>query len=210
MKNLRSEIIKYSRMLNSKKLSALRSGNISIRFKDGFLITPSGKKYSSLKNKDIVFVSLEGVFDKKKRIPSSEWKFHQDIYRNKNDAKAIVHAHSTNATAISTHNKNIPAFHYMVAMAGGHNIKCAKYSTYGTRELSRNILKALKGRKACLIGNHGQIAFEENLSKAFELAEEVENISLQYITSLKLGKPEILSLKEMKKVLLKAKNYKKG
>ena len=98
----------------------------------------------------------------------------------------------------------------MVAMAGGHDIKCAKYATYGTRELSKNILKALNGRKACLIGNHGQIAFEENLPKAFELAEEVENISLQYITSLKLGKPKIISLKEMKKVLLKAKNYKKG
>jgi L-fuculose-phosphate aldolase len=93
----------------------------------------------------------------------------------------------------------------MVAMAGGHDIKCAKYATYGTRELSKNILKALKGRKACLISNHGQIAFEENLPKAFELAEEVENISLQYITSLKLGKPKILSLKEMKKVLLKQK-----
>ena len=99
MKNLRSEIIKYSKMLNSKKLSALRSGNISSRYKDGFLITPSGKKYSSLKNNDIVFVSLNGYFDKKKGIPSSEWKFHQDIYRNKKEAKAIVHAHSTCATA---------------------------------------------------------------------------------------------------------------
>ena len=210
MKNLRSEIIKYSRMLNSKKLSALRSGNISARFKDGFLITPSGKKYSSLKNQDIIFVSLDGKFDKKKGIPSSEWKFHQDIYLNKNEAKAVVHAHSTNATAVSAHSKNIPSFHYMVAIAGGYDIKCAKYATYGTRELSKNILKALKGRKACLIGNHGQIAFEETLPKAFELAEEVENISLQYITSLKMGKPKILSLKEMKKVLLKAKNYKKG
>ena len=101
MKNLRSEIIKYSKMLNSKKLSALRSGNISARFKDGFLITPSGKKYSSLKDKDIVFVSLKGLFDKKKGIPSSEWKFHQDIYINKKNAKAIVHAHSTNATAVA-------------------------------------------------------------------------------------------------------------
>ena len=132
------------------------------------------------------------------------------FYKNKKEAKTIVHAHSTNATAVSTHSKNIPSFHYMVAMAGGHDIKCAKYATYGTRELSKNILKALKGRKACLIGNHGQIAFEENLPKAFELAEEVENISLQYITSLKLGKPKILSLKEMKKVLSKAKNYKRG
>jgi len=209
MKNITSEIIKYSNMLNSKKLSALRSGNISVRYKNGFYITPSGKKYSTLKNKDIIFVTLDGVFDKKKGIPSSEWKFHQDIYRNKKDAKAIVHAHSTNATAISAHKKDIPAFHYMVAMAGGHNIKCAKYSTYGTRELSKNILKALNCRKACLIANHGQIAFDENLPKAFELAEEVENISLQYITALKLGRPKILSLKEMNKVLSKAKNYKR-
>ena len=210
MKNLRSEIIKYSKMLNSKKLSALRSGNISLRYKDGFLITPSGKKYSSLKNSDIVFVSLNGYFDKKKGIPSSEWKFHQDIYRNKKDAKAIVHAHSTCATAVSTHKRGIPSFHYMVAMAGGHDIKCAKYATFGTRELSKNILRALKGRKACLIANHGQIAFDKNLPDAFELAQEVENLSLQYITALKLGKPKILSINEMNKVLKKAKNYKRG
>ena len=210
MSKIKAEIIKYSKMLNSTKLSALRSGNISARYKNGFLITPSGKKYSSLKNKDIVFVSLDGNFDKKKGIPSSEWKFHQDIYLNKKDAKAIVHAHSINATAVASHKKAIPPFHYMVAMAGGDDIKCAKYATYGTRKLSENILKSLKGRKACLIANHGQIAFEESLPKAFELAEEVENISLQYITSLKLGKPKILSIKEMKKVLSKAKNYKKG
>ncbi len=210
MRNLRTEIIKYSRMLNSKKLSALRSGNISSRYKDGFLITPSGKKYSTLKNKDIVFVSLSGEYDKKNGLPSSEWKFHQDIYNSKKQAKAIVHAHSINATAVSCHKKGIPPFHYMVAMAGGNDIKCAKYATFGTRKLSKNILNALKDRKACLIANHGQIAFEENLSKAFELAEEVENISLQYITSLKLGEPRILSSKEMNKVLSKAKNYKKG
>ena len=158
MKKIKAEIIKYSKMLNSRKLSALRSGNISVRYNDGFLITPSGKKYSSLKGSDIVFVSLKGNFDKKKGIPSSEWQFHQDIYKNKLEAKAIVHAHSTNATAVSTHKRSIPSFHYMVTMAGGHDIKCAKYATYGTRELSKNILKALKGRKACLIGNHGQIA----------------------------------------------------
>ena len=109
MKNLSSEIIRYSKMLNTKKLSALRSGNISVRYKNGFLITPSGKKYSTLKYKDIVFVTLDGKFDKKKGIPSSEWKFHQDIYKNKKDAKAIVHAHSTNATAVSTHKqRNTP------------------------------------------------------------------------------------------------------
>ena len=210
MKKIRLKVIKYAKLLNSKNLSALRSGNISARFKNGFLITPSGKKYSTLKNKDIVFVSLKGEFDKKKGIPSSEWRFHQDIYLNKKDAKAIVHAHSNFATAISAHGKSIPAFHYMVAMAGGNNIKCAKYATYGTRELSTNILKALKNRLACLISNHGQIAFSENLSEAFELAEEVENLSNQYITALKIGKPKILSPKEMSKVLSKAKNYKRG
>ena len=213
MSKFKAEVIRYSKKLNVTNLSTLRSGNISVRAKEkgieGFYITPSGMKYSSLKIKDIVFVSLKGIFDKKKNKPSSEWRFHQDIYLNKKEAKAIVHAHSIYATAISTHGKSIPAFHYMVAMAGGKDIKCAKYSTYGTRQLSKNILKALKNRIACLIGNHGQIAFSENLSKAFELAEEVENLSHQYITALKIGKPKILSTKEMKKILGKAKNYKR-
>jgi L-fuculose-phosphate aldolase len=210
MNKLKSEIIKFSKLLNSRKLSALRSGNISVRFKKGFFITPTGKKYSSLKNKDIVYVSLNGKFDKKLGIPSSEWKFHQDIYLKKEEANAIVHSHSTNATALSVHKKPIPAFHYMVALAGGNDIKCANYATYGTRKLSVNILKALKNRKACLISNHGQIAYDDNLSKAFELAEEVENLSLQYITALKIGRPKILSNFEMNKVLAKAKNYKRG
>ncbi len=209
MQNVKLELITYAKKLNSKKLSALRSGNISIRYKDGFLITPSGKKYSFLKAKDIIFVTLKGKYDKKKGIPSSEWRFHQDIYINKKQAKAIVHAHSTCATAISTHGKSIPAFHYMVAMAGGNDIKCAKYATFGTRNLSKNIIKALKNRSACLISNHGQIAFGKNLSTAFELAEEVENLSHQYINALRLGKPKILSSLQMKAVLSKAKNYKR-
>ena len=213
MSKLRSAVIKYSKKLNSTNLSALRSGNISVRArekkKDGFYITPSGAKYSSLKSKDIVFVSLKGKFDKKKGIPSSEWRFHQDIYVNKKEAKAIVHAHSTCATAVSTHQKSIPAFHYMIGIAGGEDIKCTKYATFGTRKLSKNILSALKNRLACLIGNHGQIAFGNNLDKAFELAQEVENICNQYINALRIGIPKILSKKEMKIVLDKMKNYKK-
>ena len=213
MRKLRSAIIKYSKKLNSTNLSALRSGNISVRVKEkkieGFYITPSGAKYSSLRPKNIVFVSLKGKFDKKKGIPSSEWRFHQDIYVNKKEAKAIVHAHSTCATAISTHQKTIPAFHYMIGVAGGEDIKCTKYATFGTRKLSNNILSALKNRSACLIGNHGQIAFGENLDKAFELAQEVENICNQYINALRIGIPKILSKNEMKIVLGKMKNYKK-
>jgi L-fuculose-phosphate aldolase len=210
---LRASVIKYSKKLNTTNLSALRSGNISVRAKEkkinGFYITPSGEKYSSLRTKDIVFVSLKGKFDKKKSIPSSEWRFHQDIYVNKKEAKAIVHAHSTCATAVSTHQKSIPAFHYMVGVAGGEDIKCTKYATFGTRKLSNNILSALKNRLACLIGNHGQIAFGENLDKAFELAQEVENICNQYINALRIGIPKILSKNEMKIVLGKMKNYKK-
>ncbi len=121
----KNDVIKFSKMLNDKKLSALRSGNISVRHKNGFLITPSGKKYSSLKVKDIVFVSLNGKYEKKYK-PSSEWRFHQDIYVKKKDAQAIVHSHSTNATALSVHKKPIPAFHYMVALAGGNDIKSTK------------------------------------------------------------------------------------
>ena len=130
----KSQVIKFSKKLNTTNLSALRSGNISVRAKekgiDGFYITPSGMKYSTLKTKDIVFVSLKGIFDKKGCKPSSEWKFHQDIYVNKKEAKAIVHAHSTCATAVSAHQKSIPAFHYMVAVAGGEDIKCSQNSTF--------------------------------------------------------------------------------
>ena len=213
MSKLKAEVIKYSKKLNITNLSALRSGNISVRAKekgiDGFYITPSGMKYSTLKIKDIVFVSLKGIFDKKKSKPSSEWRFHQDIYVNKKEAKAIVHAHSTCATAVSSHQKNIPAFHYMVAVAGGEDLKCTKYATFGTKELSRNILKALKNRSACLIANHGQVAFGNSLEKTFELAQEIENICHQYINALRIGIPKILSKKEMKIVLGKFKNYKK-
>ena len=203
------QVIKYAKMLNVKNLSALRSGNISVRYKNGFLITPSGIKYSQLKSEDVVFVSLDGKFDDLKQNPSSEWRFHKDIYVKKKEANAVVHAHSTHATAVSAHGKSIPAFHYMVALAGGDDIKCAEYATFGTEELSKNILDALDKRKACLMSNHGQVVFDTNLEKAFELAEEIENICHQYINALKMGIPKILSNNEMKKVLEKVKDYKK-
>ena len=142
--------------------------------------------------------------------PSSEWRFHQDIYLKKKEATAIVHAHSPHATAVSAHGKSIPAFHYMIALAGGDDIKCSEYATFGTKELSQNIIKALDKRKACLMSNHGQVAFGQNLKQAFELAEEVENICHQYINTIKLGEPKILSFAEMQKILEKIKSYKKG
>ena len=216
MKNLdqRNQIIEYSLKLNSTNLSPLRSGNISLRAKEddieGYLITPSGKKYETLKAEDIVFMGLnEELRDTSNQNPSSEWRFHRDIYLNKKDAQAIVHAHSPHATAVSSHGKTIPPFHYMIALAGGEDIKCADYATFGTEELSNNVIKALEKRSACLMSNHGQVAFGKNLEDAFELAQEVENICHQYTIALKLGEPKILSFEEMKKVLEKAKNYKK-
>ena len=216
MKNLdqRNQIIEYSIKLNSTNLSPLRSGNISLRGKEddkeGYLITPSGKKYETLKAEDIVFMGLnEELRDTSNQNPSSEWRFHRDIYLNKKEAQAIVHAHSPHATAVSSHGKTIPPFHYMIALAGGEDIKCADYATFGTEELSNNVIKALEKRSACLMSNHGQVAFGKNLEDAFELAQEVENICHQYTIALKLGQPKILSFEEMKKVLEKAKNYKK-
>ncbi len=218
MKNLeqRSKIIEYSLKLNSTNLSPLRSGNISLRSEEngveGYLITPSGKKYETLKSEDIVFMSLneEAKDNTSVNKPSSEWRFHRDIYLNKRDAHAIVHAHSPHATAVSSHGKSIPPFHYMIALAGGEDIKCAEYATFGTEELSKNVISALQDRSACLMSNHGQVAFGKDLDQAFELAQEIENICHQYTIAIKLGEPKILSLKEMKKVLEKAKDYKKG
>ena len=221
MNNLKERelVIEFSIKLNETNLSPLRSGNISVRGfednKEGFFITPSGKKYETLKPEDIVFLSLDEEKDflswfNSGKNPSSEWRFHQDIYKNKWEAKAIVHAHSPHATAVSAHNKDIPAFHYMIALAGGDNIKCAKYATFGTQELSDNIIEALENRKACLMSNHGQVAYGDNLNSAFELAEEVENICHQYINAIKLGEPKILSSSEMDVILEKVKNYKKG
>ena len=219
MLDKKQEVIEYAKKLNTENLSPLRSGNISIRGVneeiDGFFITPSGVKYDDLTTDSIVFLELNENNNIKKISdkvinPSSEWRFHQDIYIEKRDAHAIVHAHSANAAAVSAHGKNIPAFHYMVALAGGNNIKCAEYATFGTKELSQNIIKALDGRKACLMSNHGQVAFGKSLSEAFELAEEIENICHQYINTIKLGQPKILSDEEMRKILDKTKNYKKN
>ena len=219
MMELKKEVIKYAQKLNSTNLSPLRSGNVSIRATkdnvEGFLLTPSGKRYEDLAPEDIVFLALREEYNNLKLFnsslnPSSEWRFHQDIYLKKIEAKAIVHAHSPHATAVSAHGKPIPAFHYMIALAGGDDIKCAEYATFGTTELSKNILKALEKRKACLMSNHGQVAFGTNLKQAFELAEEVENICYQYIIALKIGDPKILSSAEMNKILDKIKHYKKA
>ena len=191
-------------------LSPIRSGNISIRHnlnnKNGFLITPSGKKNYELKVQDIVFVSLDGISEKNKK-PSSEWSFHLALYKN-TTCNAVVHAHSKFSVICSCLFKKIPSFHYMIALTGAKDIKSANYALFGSKDLSKNIIRAIKGRKSCLIANHGQITIGDDLESAFELAEEVELLCEHYYYCRLYKKPSNISKIEMKKVLKKISNYK--
>ena len=198
--DLRAKIIKTALSLNETGLSAGASGNVSARVEGGFLITPSGVKYHKLRPEDIVFMDMDGHATGD-FLPSSEWRFHLDIYKQRRSAKAIVHAHPPYATALACLNKGIPSFHYMVAVAGGKDIRCCGYKPFGTPELSEAVLEALLGRKACLMSHHGLIAFGDNLEKAMSLAVEVEVLAQQYQLVLQMGEPELLSEQDMEDVL---------
>ncbi|MEC8876740.1 MAG: class II aldolase/adducin family protein [Pseudomonadota bacterium] len=207
-KNIQSqkEIIFFSKKLCDLKLNTGTSGNISVRQKDGFLITPTGMDYQNLRPQDIVFMNMKkSIFGK--RNPSSEWPFHLEIMKKRTDINAIVHTHSTYATVLACQRKGIPRFHYMVAVAGGNDIRCAPYSTFGTSHLSKNILSALKNRKACLVANHGMVSTGKTLKEAFDLAVEVENLAKQYWKILLSGRAKLLSISQMQTVLKKFKSY---
>ena len=203
---LRKEIIDNGLKLNTTGLNQGTSGNLSVRSGDGFLITPSGIPYEQLQPQDIVYMSMDGSF-KHDLAPSSEWRFHRDILRDKPDANAVVHAHPTYCTTLAILGKEIPAIHYMIAAAGGNSIRCARYETYGTEELSRAALAALQGRAACLLANHGMIATGPSLAKSMWLAVEVETLAQQYCNALQLGEPNVLSDDEIARVIEKFKSY---
>ena len=211
MKHLerRQQLIATAIELNTSGINQGTSGNVSVRVDEGLLITPSGMTYPSLTPEDIVLMDLEGQTStpRSTRLHSSECPFHVDIYQPRNDVQAIVHTHSVYATALACLEKSIPAFHYMVAMAGGKDIRCAPYATYGTQTLSDLALVALKDRKACLLAHHGVIATGADLARAFALASEVETLAQQYIAALSVGEPTILSDKEMEIVVEKFANY---
>ena len=206
---LRKAIIATALAMNALGINRGKSGNVSARWKDGFLITPSGLPYEETRPADIVFVGKNGNATGK-RPPSSEWRFHYDIYRTRTDAQAVVHTHSSFATTLACLGMDIPAFHYMIAVAGGNSIRCAPYATFGTQELSDRALQALWNRKACLLANHGMIAAGDSLKHALALAVEVEALCEQYWRALQVGKPAILSDSEMEVVLEKVKTYGKG
>ena len=205
-----NELIKASKYLNDKNINCGSSGNLSFRSKNGFIITPSSLPNDKLTEKNCVQMNLDGTYQNKFK-PSTEWKIHRDIYVKRKDIYAIIHTHPISSTAIACMNINIPAFHYMIAVAGGDNIRCAKYATFGTEQLSKNVLKALENRNTCLMANHGLIVIEKDLKIALKLTEEVENLSMQFLQILKSGKkPVLLSKNEMKKNIKKIKNYNYG
>lgn len=194
-KAVRQAIIDHCLAMNATGLNQGTSGNISARYKDRMLITPSATAYEALKPAMIASMPIDGDYGNwdGPLKPSSEWRFHLDILRARPDAGAVVHVHSPFATALAINRRPIPACHYMIAAFGGNDIRCSGYARYGTQALSKEALKALKGRNGCLLANHGQIAVGATLDKAMWLAVELEAIARQYYLALQIGKPVILS-----------------
>lgn len=207
--DLRREIIATCLRMNSLGINQGSSGNVSVRAGDGLLITPSSLPYDETEPEDIVRLRFDGTWDGRRR-PSSEWRFHRDILAARPDAGVVLHTHSTHATVLACHGRGIPAFHYMVAVAGGSSIRCAPYATFGTQELSDNAIRALEGRRACLLSNHGLIVLGDGLKQALALAVEVETLARQYVLALTLGQPAILSEPEMERVLDQFRRMKYG
>jgi L-fuculose-phosphate aldolase len=204
---LRTMVIHACRELTRRGLTHGTSGNVSVRFDEQrFFLSPSGIDYEALQAEDVPLMDLDGRWFGRRR-PSSEWRFHRDIFESRRDVGAIVHTHSPRATALACTGRGIPAFHYMVAVAGGRDIRCAPYCAFGTQELSDAALAALEDRKACLLANHGVIATGTDLATAISLAAEVENLALQYCAALSLGEVRILDDAEMCRVVEKFRTY---
>ena len=203
----RAELVAACRELVRQGLTYGTSGNISIRSEtEGFFISPTGADYATLESEDIAFMDFDGRWYGRRR-PSSEWRFHRDILAARADVGAIVHTHSRYATALACTGRGIPAFHYMVAVTGGTEIRCAPYRTFGTQELSDAALGALGRSKVCLLGNHGVIASGADVREALKLAGEVENLAAQYCAAVALGDVRILDESEMLRVVEKFRTY---
>ncbi len=203
---LRSQLIETARTMNASGLNQGSSGNLSVRSQDGMLITPSGMDYGTMTVDDIVWMDYAGEYQGKRK-PSSEWRFHAAIYQHRPEAQAILHAHPQNCAALACLGKGIPAFHYMVAVAGGKDIRCADYATFGTEELSGYVVSALENRKACLMAHHGLTCFDQDLPRVLALALEVEHLAAVYSQILTIGEAKLLDEQEMAVVLDKFSTY---
>jgi L-fuculose-phosphate aldolase len=206
-KKLREAVIAACRELVQRGLAYGTSGNVSVRRDERrFFVSPTGMPYDALEPDDIPLMDVDGRWFGRRR-PSSEWRFHRDVFSSRDEVAAIVHSHSPKATSLACAGRGIPAFHYMVAVAGGADIRCAPYFTFGTQELSDATVAALEGRKACLLANHGVIAVGADLPAALALAGEVENLAAQYCTALAVGDVRILPESEMRRVVEKFRTY---
>lgn len=210
MPELRRQLIETACRMAPANLNRGSAGNLSVRTRenglDGYLITPSGMDYEVLVPEDIVFMRLDGTPDGRRK-PSSEWRFHHDIYAARPDAGAILHAHSPFATSLACLRRDIPPFHYMIARFGGDTIRCADYATFGSQALSDNALVALRDRCACLLANHGLLVFGKTLAQLFALAVEFEALCEQYWRACQLGQPVLLDAAEMAAVMDKFAGY---
>jgi len=207
---LRREVIETALEMERLGINQGTSGNISARWQDGLLITPSGVPYAELQTQDIVWLPRDVSDDAEvfaQSRPSTEWRFHRDILRSRPEINAVVHTHSNAATALAIHSRGIPAHHYMVAVAGGNSIRCAPYATFGSQALSEHTLTALKDRTACLLAHHGVIAIGRDLARALWLANEVEVLAQQYLLACQLGIPPVLSDEAINEVIEKFKGY---
>jgi L-fuculose-phosphate aldolase len=196
---LRLAVVATARKMNALGINRGKSGNVSARVRDGFLVTPSALPYDRTEPEDVVLIADDGT-PRGRRRPSSEWRFHRDIYAARDEVRAIVHTHSPFATTLACLDRGIPAFHYMVAVAGGDDIRCAPYATFGTQALSDRAVAALDGRKACLLSHHGMIALGGSLDAALALAVEVETLAEMYWRGLQVGEPALLPADEMREV----------
>lgn len=203
---LRARVIATARRMNALGINRGKSGNVSARIDSGFLVTPSALPYDETTPDDIVMVDRDGRSAGRRR-PSSEWRFHRDIYAVRAEVEAIVHTHSPFATTLACLDRGIPAFHYMIAVAGGTDIRCAPYATFGTQALSDHAVRALIDRRACLLSHHGMIAVGASLDAALALAVEVETLSEMYWRALQIGEPRVLDDVEMQAVLEQFKSY---
>ncbi|MDR2209796.1 MAG: class II aldolase/adducin family protein [Azoarcus sp.] len=205
---LADELLAVIRALKEHRLNVGAAGNASARCDGGYLITPSGLLPERCAAADMVRMTMEGTSKGAGGLaPSSEWRIHRDIYANIPEAGAIVHAHSPFATALACQRVDIPPFHYMIALFGGHNVRCAAYATFGTQALSENALAALAGRNACLLANHGMLAYGRDLSHALAQAIELETLCEQYWRACQPGPPVLLSEEEMAQVRERFRHY---
>ena len=198
---LRQPLVTVARRMNGTGLNQGTSGNLSARIEEGILVTPSSLPYEQMEVGDLVALDLSGQpLKEKQRRPSSEWRLHADVLSCRPEAMAVLHCHPIHATALACHDRGIPAFHYMVAVAGGDEIRCAPYATFGTKALSDNVVNALAQRNACLLARHGMVTLGKDLESALRVAVEVETLARMYLQALQLGEPPLLSMQQMQAV----------